>query len=190
MRYFKLVNKVGFYILKNYYKWMKPYGKHPERVPFETRYNRFRKFLKVFNERVGVSLYVKGKENIPNDVCFFAPNHQGFLDPLMLVDIVDKPTSFVGKVEVQKYPFVNYAFKGLDGLFLERDNLRTSIKIIRQVEQSLIADEKSWGIFPEGTRTRNKDFELNDFHAGTFKIALDSKKPIVPVAIFGTSRVL
>jgi 1-acyl-sn-glycerol-3-phosphate acyltransferase len=39
-------------------------------------------------------------------------------------------------------------------------------------------------IFPEGTRTR--DGNLQPFKTGAFRLALDTKSPILPVAIIGT----
>ncbi|MGN1344253.1 MAG: lysophospholipid acyltransferase family protein, partial [Traorella sp.] len=40
-----------------------------------------------------------------------------------------------------------------------------------------------------GTRTRLDNFEVDDFKYGTFKIAMNSKKPIIPVALSGTWRI-
>ena len=48
---------------------------------------------------------------------------------------------------------------------------------------------KSWTVFPEGTRSRLENFDVDEFKYGTFKLAINSKKPIIPVALSGTWRI-
>ena len=43
-------------------------------------------------------------------------------------------------------------------------------------------------IFPEGTRAKGPDYELGEFHHGSFKLATKAKVPIVPVTINGTYK--
>ena len=49
---------------------------------------------------------------------------------------------------------------------------------------------KNWIIFPEGTRNKDQMANIKDFHHGTFRPAVKAEVPIVPVAIYGTFRVL
>ena len=44
-------------------------------------------------------------------------------------------------------------------------------------------------IYPEGTRNKTSD-PLQRFHNGAFKLAIDADKPILPVVIFNTAKVL
>ena len=44
-------------------------------------------------------------------------------------------------------------------------------------------------IYPEGTRNRI-DKPLTTFHDGAFKLAVETKKPVVPCLIFNTKKVL
>ena len=43
-------------------------------------------------------------------------------------------------------------------------------------------------IFPEGSRSKTGD--LNPFHAGAFKLAIEGQHPILPMAIHGTRDAL
>src|SRR5690606_38118846 len=44
-------------------------------------------------------------------------------------------------------------------------------------------------IYPEGTRNKTRE-PLKSFHDGAFKLARDTGKPIIPVLIFNTKKVL
>ncbi len=44
-------------------------------------------------------------------------------------------------------------------------------------------------IYPEGTRNRT-DKPLKEFYDGAFRLAADTKKPVVPVLVFNTRKVL
>ncbi len=187
LRYF---NKCGGTILKNYYGFIKKHGRHPEKYPFDVRYNKLRNLLINLTDKLGVHLYVNGSENIATDKkVFYAPNHQSAYDPLCCMALISQNTSFVAKAELKKVPYVNYAIKSIDGEFMDRDNLRESLKIMKRVTQSICDQEKSWLIFPEGTRTHDENHDMGEFKHGTFKIALNSKCDIVPVALWGLWRI-
>ncbi|GAX61510.1 1-acyl-sn-glycerol-3-phosphate acyltransferase [Candidatus Scalindua japonica] len=40
-------------------------------------------------------------------------------------------------------------------------------------------------IFPEGTRTKDKDYKMNEFKRGLFSIAVKHNLPIIPIATYG-----
>jgi 1-acyl-sn-glycerol-3-phosphate acyltransferase len=44
-------------------------------------------------------------------------------------------------------------------------------------------------IYPEGTRNKTDD-PLKPFHDGAFKLAIETRKPIIPAIIFNTRKVL
>ncbi len=44
-------------------------------------------------------------------------------------------------------------------------------------------------IYPEGTRNRT-DNPLKEFYDGAFRLAFDTKKPVVPTLVFNTRKVL
>ena len=47
-----------------------------------------------------------------------------------------------------------------------------------------------WVIFPEGTRNKNPNQDILEFHHGTFRPAFKTGSDIVVMALFGTFRVL
>ena len=178
-------------IVVTYLFSLKKYAKHPEKYPRELRFSKMRKLsnriIRAFNGEVQVF----GLENIPQDTNFYmVSNHMSMIDPLPYMVNYDKPMTFVGKIELQKMPMVPAAFKSIEGEYIDRDDLRQSLKMMLRVEEDLKKGEKSWMIFPEGTRIRDQLLPVAEFHHGTFRPATKAKVPIVPAAIYGSFRLL
>ena len=126
-----------------------------------------------------------GSENIPNEPCVFIANHQSILDIPTIFISNNKDIKFIGKKELLKTPFIGYWFKKGIAIPIDRENPREAIKSINESIES-IKNGYSIAIFPEGTRSKTS--EVLDFKKGSFRIAVKSKAPIVPVSIIGTER--
>jgi 1-acyl-sn-glycerol-3-phosphate acyltransferase len=107
-----------------------------------------------------------------------------------MLAIMETHTTFVAKKEIEKYPFVNKAIGGIEGLFLDRADLKQSLKVMMKVQSSLKEGKLNWVIYPEGTRIKDSLKLVGDFHHGTFRAPIKANVPIVPVVIYGTNRVL
>lgn len=191
MKYPGYILRLGGPVIKNYF-WIRKYARHPERYTTEEKYQKTRVFLDRVLKGLRVEFHVEGLENIPQgeEKYLITPNHQSFLDPFFLFHYFDAPMTFIAKKEIQHYPIVRRVITILGSEYMDRNDLRQSLKVIRKVATSLQNNEVSWAVFPEGHRTKNENYEMNDFKPGTFKIALDSQKAIVPVAIYGGFRPL
>lgn len=191
MKYPGYIVRVGWPIISSYW-WMRKYAKHPEKYTMEEKYNRLRKLVSRVAKGLNLEIYVNGLENIPQDGHSFiiTPNHLSMFDPFLLFMYVTTPLSFVAKKQVIRFPFVGKCMKLLEGVFLDRDDLRQNLRIMRHITETLKNDTNSWVIYPEGTRTKNADYSMNEMKPGSFKMALDSEKTILPVAFYGTFRVL
>ena len=51
-----------------------------------------------------------------------------------------------------------------------------------------VASGRNYLIFPEGTRSKNGN-HMREFHAGSFKVAMKAKAPILPVALIDCYKV-
>lgn len=191
-KYIGIVFRLIIFLIWNYLTWILYYSRHKDKYTLEIRYKKTRKFVITILNRLHVDLKVQGLEYLNDEnIKMITPNHQSLLDPVILIAISEKPISFIAKKEVEKMPIVGRVFKMIDGEFLDRSDLRQQIKILRIMDNSLIAKEHSWVIFPEGTR--NKDTEnilLNEFHPGTFKVAHKENVLVMPVVIEGVQKVL
>lgn len=189
--YTKPVFTVGYKIIVQYFTWMRKFSKHPEKYPISLRYKKVRKLLQALSKSFNVEYHVEGLENIPDETCCFVSNHLSAFDPVALVCILDKPCTFVSKKELADKPFAGKIIKGMDGLFLDRQDLKQSLRIMMAVEADLKnKKDKNWIIYPEGTRNKDTMANLKMFHHGTFRPATKAEVPIVPVATYGTFRVL
>lgn len=182
--------KVGIPILYAHSTWMRSFSKHPDKKPLKYRYLKLQSLLKKISNAFDVEYIVEGKENIPEGVCYFVSNHLSFFDPLAIISNIDKPMSVVAKKEVAKMPFVGYCVQCISGEFLNRNDLKQNLKVMSEMAKDLTEQKKSWLIFPEGTRLLDPLKNCLEFHYGSFKPATKSKCPIIPIALYGTPRVL
>lgn len=136
----------------------------------------------------GVQVTVLGEENVPKDTAvLYVANHRSYFDILLTYVRVPRPTGYVAKREMLKWPLLVNWMKNLHCLFLDRENLKEGLKtILTGVEK--IKSGISICIFPEGTRSKESDVFL-PFHEGSFKIAEKSGCPIIPVAMNNTSAI-
>lgn len=129
----------------------------------------------------GVKLTVMGISNIPEDESvLFVFNHRSYYDILVSYASVPKLSAFIAKKELKRFPFINVWISFVNSLFIDRDDIRQSLKIILEAVE-IVKDGYSIFISPEGTRNSEKD--LLPFKEGSFKIAEKTSCPIIPVSI-------
>lgn len=130
----------------------------------------------------GTKVTVLGEENIPSDTpVLYVGNHRSYFDILLTYVRVPRPTGYVAKKEMLRYPLLRNWMNNLHCLFLDRNNIKEGLKtILAGVEK--MKEGISICIFPEGTRNKTNDTFL-PFHDGSFKIAEKSGCPVIPVSI-------
>ncbi|MGM9873743.1 MAG: lysophospholipid acyltransferase family protein [Bacilli bacterium] len=189
--YTKAVLKLGGPIVHGYVSFLRKYAKNEKNIDLKIRYKKIHNLVNKITKGLQSDLFIEGIENIPSgNNNFYAPNHISNYDPLLILSIFDDVTSFVAKQEIKKFPLVGLAVYGIDGLFIDRQDLKQSLKVMMKVEEDLKKQQRSWVIFPEGTRNKDNMRLMLPFHHGTFRAATRARVPIVPVAIYGTFRIL
>lgn len=140
----------------------------------------------------GAKVEVFGAENIPpkGSVSVFVINHRSIFDIICLYSLVKNRTGFVAKDSLKKIPVFRTWIRKMNGLFLNREDIREGVKTIKAAVEK-VNNGISMCIFPEGTR--NKDLtsktSMLPFHGGSLKIAERSGAPIIPVAIYNTGEI-
>lgn len=138
----------------------------------------------------GVKVTVIGEENVPKDqAVLYVGNHRSFFDIIITYARCPGLTGYVAKKEIRKVPLLNVWMIYLHCLFLDRKNIKEGLKtILAGIDQ--IKRGISVFIFPEGTRNKNDSCEdLLPFHEGSFKLAIKSGCPIIPVSLNNTDRI-
>ncbi|EAQ82488.1 lysophospholipid acyltransferase family protein [Blastopirellula marina] len=139
--------------------------------------------LRVFARMSGICLFrirVYGRENWPTDggglVC---PNHQSYLDPLLIGLTCDRRLNFLARQSLFKFP-LSWIIQSLDSIPVDRDGsglagLKETLKRLKRGELVLI--------FPEGTRT--PDGKIGPLKSGFIPLARRGGVPIIPIAVDG-----
>lgn len=175
----------NFFYLPSYAINLFRYSRHVDKYPELERYQFLQKIAYRANKGGNVKLDIYGKENIPKENGFIMfPNHQGMYDMLAIIYGCDKPLSVVSKKEAQNIPLLSSIFKVVKALFIDRDDVRQSMKIIMEVSKE-VEKGRNYVIFPEGTRSKNGNV-VGEFKGGSFKAATKVKCPIVPVALINS----
>lgn len=135
---------------------------------------------------IGVKVELKGIENLPEGNCLIVSNHQGNADFLVLMSRLNKHMGFLAKKEILKLHIVGTWMKAMHCVFIDRENIRESLKAINEGIDNL---EKGYSmvIFPEGTRS--KSHVLGEFKKGSMKMATKASVPIVPIVLDNTFKV-
>lgn len=136
----------------------------------------------------GVQVTVIGEENIPDEAVLFVGNHRSYFDILLTYSRCPRLTGYVAKKEMARYPLLSNWMRYLYCLFLDRNDMKESLKVILQaidyVKQGI-----SICIFPEGTRNRGEELSLLPFKPGALKIAEKTGCAIVPISMNNTAAI-
>ncbi|CAM3590451.1 hypothetical protein BOSP111201_14370 [Bordetella sputigena] len=125
----------------------------------------------------GVRLLVQGEPLMQGPVLIVA-NHVSWLD-IFVINAV-RPTAFVAKSEIRRWPIVGRLVAGAGTLFLQRGH-RHAIHTVGEAMKGRFAQGESVGLFPEGTTTEG--FSLLPFHGSLFEPARQAGVAIQPVAL-------
>ena len=124
---------------------------------------------------------VEGREHIPAKGAFiFAANHSSYLDPFLLAAASCRTLHFITRDKVLKYPVLGWILKHSNTIPVKRHGV--DLGAIKD-SLRLLAKGKALGIFPEGTRT--KDRKLKRAKSGVGMLVYMAKVPVVPAYIEG-----
>lgn len=136
----------------------------------------------------GVKVTVIGKENMPDEATLYVGNHRSIFDILVLYAQCKNLTGFIAKDSIEKIPSLRVWMRHLYCLFLKRDDMKQGMKVILQAID-YIKQGISICVFPEGTRNKGEELSMLPFKEGTFKIAVKTGCPIVPVSINNAAEI-
>jgi 1-acyl-sn-glycerol-3-phosphate acyltransferase len=136
--------------------------------------------------------WVRGMENIPSSgAAILASNHLSFSDSIFLPLQSRRPVVFLAKSEYFtgkgiKGALVRWFFKATGQLSIDRSGGKASEASLN-TGLSVLSQGMVLGIYPEGTRS--PDGKLYRGRTGIARMALESKVPVIPVAMIDTEKV-
>lgn len=124
---------------------------------------------------------------VPGQSYIFAANHRSAYDIPVLLSRLPIQFRWMPKESYFKIPLFGWAMKRAGYISINRSNAKQAYQSLMQAARK-VNEGTSIVIFPEGTR--QKTDQLGEFKQGLFFLAIKSQKPIVPIAIRGSARVL
>lgn len=127
----------------------------------------------------GIDLRVEGEEHLwSHRPAIFIFNHQSLLDAVLMIKLMRRDLTGVGKQELRRNPIFGPLFSAAGMAFIDRGN---SVKAIESLKPAVDAlkEGRSLVIAPEGTRSLTP--RLGRFKKGAFRMAMEAQVPIVPV---------
>lgn len=117
-------------------------------------------------------ILVSNHASLADIVCLFTLGHQ---------------FKWLAKKSLFRIPFLGWAMQAMGYIQLERGHYGS---IRKSYEEALrwLEEGVSVLIFPEGTRSRSG--EMGHFKSGAFRLAIESGRPILPIVLAGTQKVI
>jgi 1-acyl-sn-glycerol-3-phosphate acyltransferase len=137
---------------------------------------------------VGCPFRIKGKENFKKGETYIVCcNHNSMLDVPLSSPFIPGPNKTIAKTSFSKIPiFGFYYMKG--AVLVDRKSDKSRWQSFEKMK-SVLSSGMHMCIYPEGTRNRTTA-PLKKFHDGAFKLAVESKKSIIPAVILNTKNAL
>jgi 1-acyl-sn-glycerol-3-phosphate acyltransferase len=136
---------------------------------------------------------IEGRENVPaQGAVLLASNHLSFIDSVVIpLSVTHRRVRFLAKSDYfegtgLKGRATKAVFGSLGAMPVRRGNARDAMLSLETMLDRLREGE-ACVVYPEGTRSR--DGRLYRGRTGVAHLAMESKAPIVPVAVSGTQRV-
>lgn len=105
-------------------------------------------------------------------------NHVSWLDIFAINHV--RPTVFIAKSEIRRWPLLGWLVAGADTIFIERASRHAVQKVARAMQDKFELGQVV-GLFPEGTTSQG--YDLLPFYANLFEPARRANVPIQPVAL-------
>lgn len=115
-------------------------------------------------------------------------NHRSNFDPILTWYVFKKyDVAFISKKSNFSVPFFGAIIRKCCFLDIDREHPANALKTIDQAAELMKNDIVSFGVYPEGTRS--KECVLLPFRNGVFKTAIKAEAPIVVITVRGTEQI-
>ncbi|KAL0362821.1 UNVERIFIED_CONTAM: 1-acyl-sn-glycerol-3-phosphate acyltransferase [Sesamum calycinum] len=135
---------------------------------------------------LGNPITIEGAE-YSNERAIYISNHASPIDIFLIMWLTPTGTVGIAKKEVDNiYPLFGQLYVLANHLRIDRSNPKAAIESMKEAADAVVRNNLSLIIFPEGTRSKNG--RLLPFKKGFVHLALQTRRPIVPIILTGTHR--
>jgi 1-acyl-sn-glycerol-3-phosphate acyltransferase len=145
-------------------------------------------WMGIFMPMIGCPVKIKGLENFAKGENYIVLcNHNALMDVPVSSPGIPGGNKTIAKIEMTKIPIFGMLYK-MGSVIVDRNSEAsrresfTKMKAVLQMGLHMC-------IYPEGTRNKT-DQPLKSFHDGAFKLAIDTRKSIIPTLLFGTKKAM
>jgi 1-acyl-sn-glycerol-3-phosphate acyltransferase len=160
--------------------------KDPAKAAWHRKVSRV--WMIVFLNGFGCPLKLKGKANFKKGENYVVVcNHNSLMDIPVTTPFMPNPNKTIAKKSFAKVPVFGWIYS-FGSVLLDRNNEASRRKSYEEMKKVLRLGLDML-LYPEGTRNRTAE-PLKAFFDGAFRLAVDSKKSIIPVLLFNTKKIL
>jgi 1-acyl-sn-glycerol-3-phosphate acyltransferase len=160
--------------------------KEPQKANWHRQVSRVWMFI--YLNLIGCPLKVKGKEHFKDLTnCIIVCNHNSLMDVPVTTPFMARANKTIAKKSFAMFPVFGWIYS-FGSVLVDRKSDASRRKSYEDMKHVLNTG-LDMVIYPEGTRNKTNK-PLTAFHDGAFRLAVDTKKPVVPALIFNTRKVL
>jgi 1-acyl-sn-glycerol-3-phosphate acyltransferase len=166
--------------------WLIRNSKEPRRTFIFRRTSKI--WMNVYFPLVGCWLTIRGRENFKSGENYIViSNHNSLMDVPITTPEIPGGNKTIAKIEMAKVPLFGMIYR-IGSILVDRKDKNSRRESFNKMKQVLELGLHMC-IYPEGTRNKTSE-PLKEFHDGAFKLAVETKKPLLPAIIFNTRKVL
>ncbi len=166
--------------------WLLGLVKEPKRTTLFIQLSRI--WMGVWLPLAGIRLRIKGREKFKqNENYVVVCNHNSFMDVPVTSPGIPGGNKTIAKIEMAKIPLFGIIYRR-GSVLVDRKSEESRLKSYAYMKRVLDMGLHMC-IYPEGTRNKTNE-PLKDFKEGAFRLAIETKKPIIPAVLFNTRNVL
>lgn len=140
--------------------------------------------------------YLNSHPKVNNSKCIVMMNHLSGADPFVTCGVLlPSDGSWIGKSELFRYPIVGALLSNADDLRVEFKNKKAGLDVVKgtvglmmEAAKTKLRRGRKICVYPEGVRNPHPDGDLAEFKLGFFRLAIEEKAAILPIAVSGTDK--
>lgn len=137
---------------------------------------------------VGCPLTITGREHFKHGVNYVVVyNHNALLDVPLSAPFIPGGNKTIAKASFAKVPIFGLFYKR-GSVLIDRKSDTSRLKSFEDMKE-VLQNGMHMCLYPEGTRNRT-DEPIKPFFDGAFKLAIVSKKDIIPCVLIGTKKAM